>query len=298
MKKWILFVIFLPLVLASNQQVFSQEYQDSVLYSIETLDGNEYIGKIISVDHEKITLLTENLGEIKIFTKDLKRIKEVPETSIKKGRYWFENPQATRYFWAPNGYGLKKGEGYYQNVWIFFNQVSVGVTDNFSIGAGMVPAFIFAGAPTPVWITPKFSIPVAKDKFNVGLGTLAGTVIGESGATFGILYGSTTFGSKDRNLTLGLGYGFAGGEWAEGPAINVSGMWRTGPRGYLITENYFIGLGGDEFGLLSFGARRIIKKVSLDFGGFIPFSDDTSFFIIPWLGISVAIGRNRLIEVP
>ena len=114
---------------------YSQDQQDSTLYSIETDDGNEFIGRIISRDEEKITLSTDNLGEIKILLIHIKSIKEVSSSSFKDGSYWFENPQATRYFWAPNGYGLKKGEAYYQNVWIFFNQVSVGVTDNFSLGA-------------------------------------------------------------------------------------------------------------------------------------------------------------------
>lgn len=273
-------------------ETYAQELQDSTLYSIETDDGNEYIGKIISRDGDHITLLTDKLGEIKIFTRYITSIKEISETSFKEGRYWFENPQAARYFWAPNGYGLKKGEAYYQNVWIFFNQASVGVTDNFSLGVGMVPLFIFAGTSTPVWITPKFSIPVVKDQFNVGLGALAGTVIGEENSSFGILYGSATFGSKDKNLSIGLGYGFAGGEWANGPALNVSGMLRTGPRGYLLMEHYYLGFGEEKLALLSFGGRRIIKKISLDFGGIIPITSDIQFIVIPWLGITVPIGKK------
>lgn len=169
----------------------------------------------------------------------------------------------------------------------------MGLTDYFSLGAGIVPLFIFAGTATPVWVTPKFSIPVVEDKFNVGVGALTGAVIGESNSSFGILFGSATFGSKDKNLTLGLGYGFAGGEWANTPAINISGMLRTGPRGYLITENYYLGLDGESLAILSFGGRRIVKKMSIDFGGFIPISSDVPFLIIPWLGISVPIGNKQ-----
>ena len=95
-----------------------------------------------------------------------------------------------------------------------------------------------------------------------------------------------------------MGYGFADGEWASAPAINVSGMFRTGPRGYLITENYYIGLGEEDVGLISFGGRRIIKKISLDFGGIIPISSDIDFFIIiPWLGITVPIGKKLSLEI-
>ncbi len=287
-------IVALAFLLSISFESYTQELQDSTLYSIETRDGNEYLGKILSRDQERIILLTDNLGELTIAVKNIKRIEKVVESSMKDGRYWFENPQATRYFWAPNGYGLKKGEAYYQNVWILFNQVSVGVTDNFTIGAGMMPLFFF-GVPTPVWITPKFSIPVKKDKFNVGLGVLAGTILGE-GTSLGLLYGSATFGSKNDNLTIGLGYGFADGELAKSPVINVSGMKRIGPRGYLLTENYYFTLDGESVGMISFGGRKIVKKISLDFGGFIPFgSEVNSFILIPWLGIVVPMGTKQII---
>lgn len=283
-------------IIILNQVVYlkshAQENQDTTLYRIETNDGNEFIGKIISRDGEKIILQTDNFGEITITLLSIRRMERIEKLQMIDGKVWLDNPQATRYFWAPNGYGLKKGEAYYQNVWIFFNQVSVGVSDNFSIGAGMVPLFIFGGAPTPVYVTPKFSIPVVKDKFNVGAGVLAGVVIGEEGSSFGIAFGSATIGSRDKNLTVGLGYGFAGGEMSSTPVINISGMIRTGPRGYVLTENYLIGNEGELVGLISLGGRTIIKRISLDYGGFIPFGDIGTFIIIPWLGINVPLGRK------
>src|SRR6188474_1353815 len=174
--KFLLLIPFLLVSVISRAQVS----QDTTLLRVETIDGNEYIGKIISIDAQNVVLNTDLLGIITLRKSTIKSMTPVYGSQIKEGVLWFENPQSTRYFWQPNGYGLKKGEAYYQNVWIFFNQVSYGVTDNFLIGAGMVPAFLFAGAPTPVWITPKFSIPVVKDKLNVGVGGLMGTVIGES----------------------------------------------------------------------------------------------------------------------
>ena len=291
--------IFCLLVLILISHIcLAQQSQDSTLYNIETVDGNEYLGKIISRDAYKIVLLTEQLGEINIPLESIKRIEEVSSSRIKGGDLWFENPQATRYFWAPNGYGLKRGEAYYQNVWILFNQASVGLTNNFSLGFGMMPLFIFAGAPTPVWITPKFSIPVVEDKFNVGLGALGATVIGEEDATVALLYGTTTFGSKDKNLSIGLGYGYGGGGWSNAPVINVSGMIRTGPRGYFLTENYYVSIDGENAILISAGGRSIIKRISLDYGGFIPIGEIDTFVIIPWLGISIPLGKKRDFTIP
>ena len=142
----------------------AQNNQDSIKYRVETTDGNEYVGKIIERSADKIRIKTEKLGEISILNADVKKISEV-SSAIKKedGTYWFDNPQATRYFWVPNGYSLKKGEGYYQNVWILGNQAIYGITNHLSGGIGVVPLFLFAGAATPAWITLRYSVPVVEN---------------------------------------------------------------------------------------------------------------------------------------
>lgn len=291
MKNKLMAILFCFAFLKATIGLAQYEKLDQTYYFIQTKDGNEYMGTILSEDGEKLVLLTENLGEITLFLKDIVKRTEIKSGQMINGKYWFENPQASRYFWSPNGYGLKKGEWYYQNVWIFFNQVSTGVTNNFSIGAGIVPLFLFSGASTPVWITPKLSLPVIEDKLNLGAGGLLGAVIGEQNSGFGILYGLSTFGSKDRNMTLGLGWGYVSGEIANRPTITLSGMVRTGARGYFLTENYYIHSGDFTLGLISAGGRRIIKNVGLDFGLAIPLASDMDTFIaIPWLGFTVPFG--------
>jgi hypothetical protein len=274
-------------------ETFGQDNQEeSLIYRIKTRDGNEFVGQITLEDDEKLVLLTEKFGEVTIRKTDILVRELIQSGQVKDGKLWFDNPQATRYFFAPNGYGLRSGESYYQNVWIFFNQFSFGITENFSMSAGIVPLFLFAGAPTPVWLNPKFSVPVVKDIYNVGAGALLGTVIGGGGA-FGILYGVNTFGNKDKNITLGLGWGFSDGEIASSPTITLGGMIRTGPRGYFLTENYIISTGFETFGLMSFGGRRIIGDVGLDYGIVLPLSGNFDGFIgIPWLGITVPMGKK------
>ena len=288
------FILLLVLSFSASCLSVAQNRQDSIKSRIETLDGNEYIGVIQERTPEKIRLKTEKLGEIVIATADIKRISEITIVRAKDGSYWLDNPQATRYFWAPNGFNLKKGEGYYQNVWVLFNQAVYGITDHFSAGVGVVPLFIFAGASTPAWVTAKFSIPVVENKINLGAGALMGTVIGEENTSFGILYGISTFGSKDKNLSVGLGWGFADGELAKNPTVNISGMIRTGAKGYFITENYFIGT-PDNFGvIMSLGGRRIIKNFGLDYGLLIPVGSGIgSFVAIPWLGFTVPFGAKK-----
>ncbi len=294
MKKNLLKFVFITICLIGFSLLsIGQNSQDSIKTQVETLDGNEYIGIILEQTTETIRIKTDKLGEISIPRAEIKRITQLTATKSKDGTYWLDNPQATRYFWAPNGYSLKKGEGYYQNVWVLFNQAVYGLTDHFSAGVGVMPLFLFGGASTPAWITAKFSVPVVKDKFNMGAGALIGTVIGEEDAGFGILYGITTIGSKDQNLNIGLGWGFAGREMAKNPTVNIGGMIRTGAKGYFITENYFIGTPDNFIVLMSVGGRRIIQRAGLDFGAFIPIGADIdSFVAIPWLGLTIPFGQK------
>lgn len=292
MQKILTRFLFLPILLLFPFLLTAQIQTDSTsLTRVEMNDGNEFIGHIVSQDTSTLILLTDKLGELTFNKRDIVKITPINPESIKKGQYWFENPQSTRYLWSPDGYGLKKGEGYYQNIWVLFNQASYGVTNYFSIGAGIMPVFLFGGGATPVWITPKFSVPVVKDKFNVGAGALLGTVIGEPETGFGLLYGLTTAGSRDMNITLGLGYGVSGSGWAKSPLISLSALARTGARGYLITENYYINMNGETLVLLSAGFRWVIKKAGLDFGLIMPLTEDLVFFALPWLGVTIPFGK-------
>lgn len=285
----------IPIVffLISFSQIQAQTEKNTNLVRIETLDDNVFIGEIIEQDSLKVYLKTQNLGEIGIPKNNIKSQENVDNQQIKDGKLWSANPQSTRYFWSPNGYGLKQGEGYYQNIWVLWNQFSYGVTDNISLGGGIIPLFLFAGGPTPVFLTPKISIPIEKDKFNLGAGLLLGTVLGEPETGFGILYGLSTFGSPDNNVSLGMGYGFAGGEWASSPMININGMFRLGSKGYFITENYYVSAGNESAVIVSLGGRWIIKKAALDFGLVIPVADIGEFIALPWLGFTIPFGATN-----
>lgn len=287
------FLCLLLLVIGISLFSSAQNNQDSIKSQIETIDGNEYIGIIIEETPENIRIKTDKLGELSIPRSEVKRITQLGVIKSVGGAYWLDNPQATRYFWAPNGYNLKSGEGYFQNVWVLFNQAVYGFTDHFSGGVGMVPLFLFGGTATPAWLMAKFSVPVVENKFNLGAGALMGTVVGEDNTGFGILYGISTFGSKDKNLNVGLGWGFAGGEMARNPTVNISGMIRTGAKGYFITENYFIGT-PDIFVLITMlGGRSIIRRVGLDYGIVIPISSDMDGFVAaPWLGLTIPFGEK------
>ena len=287
--------LFLLFLLAISIQIIGQEAQDTtVMWKITTNDGNSYFGRIVQEDTVFMSLSTETLGTLVIRKSEIKAMDRILPTDIKEGKFWYPNLQSTRYFFSPNAYGLKKGEAYYQNIWIMFNQVSIGVIDNVSIGAGIVPLFMFAGGPTPVWVIPKVSLPIVKDKFAMGAGALVGTVLGAEESGFGIVYGLATIGSRNTNLTAGLGYGYLSGDWAKRPVITLSAFSRLSPRSYLITENYLIS-GDETIVLLSLGGRSIINRIGIDYGLVIPiFNEMESFIAFPWLGITVPMHKPKI----
>ena len=144
------------------------------------------------------------------------------------------------------------------------------------------------GDANPLWITPKFSIPLVENKLNLAAGALIGDVIGEEDSFFGLAYGNLTIGKKDKNISLGLGYGFTGDGWGETPVFSISAISRVSKKGYFLTENYFIN-DGDEFVVtLLIGGRTVWRKISLDYGALIPIAEDMDGFIaVPWLGLII-----------
>lgn len=269
--------------------------QDST-YIFEMKDGNTYMGKVNIIEKDEIYEVTTNVGVLTIRQENIVMIKKATEMEVKKGEYWMTNPHSSRYFYSPSGYGLRKGEGYYQNAWIFFNQVSYGISDYFTLGAGLMPVFLFGVTEViPVWITPKVNIPYQNGKGAFGAGSILFGALGSEGSDqgVGILYGTNTFGTRDKQLTLGIGFGYSTEEgFSDVPVFNVSGLVRTSKNWAFVTENYLLTF--EEFGaLISGGARYMGKRLAIDMGGFIPvFPGIDRIFVAPWLSISVPFGKR------
>lgn len=276
----VLFLLCASFNLQAQFEPANDSLQPKPYVYVELLNGDDYEGFLLEQGSESLLIIDENGVEVRLDMLKIKSIEFERAATVKESHY---NLQASRYFFGPNALNMRRGEGYYQNNWVFLNQVSFGLSDRFTIGVGTIPLFIFGyGAPTPIWITPKFSIPVVPDRINVAAGGLFGTITGGGiNSTFGIGYGSFTLGDHDRNINLSVGYGMADGEWSSYPTISLSGMARLSKKFYVITENYFI---FDTY-LFSFGGRSIWSEVSLDYG-FITSPSEIEA-LIPWLGITV-----------
>jgi len=235
------------------------------LIKIKGDPGLTYVGTIIEGNDKEIILLTEGKTKVHIPIETIQDIRSIPSSHFHDGEYWFPNPNETRYLYAPSAFNLKKGEGYYQNTYLFINSFNYGFTDNFSFGVGFefLSTFgSFGGDFNPIFfLTPKYSMQVSEN-FRVGIGVLFGNVSNLVGG-FGVGYGLATYGNPEHNATLGLGFGFFDGDFSTDPVITISGMTRISRRISLVTENWFFP--ADVYrGILTYGIRFFGESMSVD----------------------------------
>lgn len=277
------YALLLFAILSFSTSLFAQVPEDDTteLVRVELMSGEEIFGSLQSQTNEKITVELSS-GEIRIIPFKLVRKLERVNAINKFKKKNFYNVQSSRYFISGNAIGIRKGEGYYRNGWVFFNEATYGVTDFFSVSGGLIPVIFFGETNVPYWVSPKVNIPIKEDLLYVGGGVLLGGITGmtEVSGLSGLGYGNITFGNRNANATIMGGFAFSEGESERVPAIGVSGMLRISPKFYLITENYIV----EDLGFFSIGGRTIWSGISLDYGLFAPMEAEILF---PWLGIMV-----------
>ena len=295
MKKRTFFSIVglcLTIISFSTAAIYAQEdaeikkslkIPDSKHVQILTLkDGSNLIGRIIEVGEHEIEFKSD-VGILAISIEKIKKITEVPESLIKKGKYWFPNPNATRLFFAPTARMLKKGEGYLADYYLFFPMVAYGITDNISLGGGMS---IFPGGGLDkqmFYFTPKVGLK-ATENINFAAGALLVKIPdfdNDDSPLVGILYGVGTIGTPELSITAGLGYGFVGRDFAEKPMVMVGGEARLSRRLSFVTENWIFP--GVDQPLISYGLRLFGEKLSVDLGLINTIGEDMIFPGLPYI---------------
>lgn len=231
---------------------------DSAHTQILTLaDGSKIFGRVESVSADSVTFQTQ-AGRLQLAVAQIKEIRAVTAGDSSAREDWFPNPNATRLFFAPTGQMLKQGEGYFSDYELFFPGIAYGVTDNLTIGGG-VSLFPAAIEDQAYYFTPKIGISVT-DKLHVATGVL---LVGTQAGTGGIYYGVGTFGDGNGSVTVGGGYGFAGGKIQSKPVGMVGGELRIANRVGIVTENYLLPVSENNL-LYSFGLRFMGENITTD----------------------------------
>jgi len=278
----------------------------SIQYSIFLNDGSIIIGMIRSFTNDKIELLSENIGSVNIVTKNVVQVYNSESIEI-KSTIPGENPHSSRYFYAPSAIPMEKGEGYFQDIYLLFVSANYAVSNYTTIGGGFS---IIPGVDIDeqvLFVNAKLAWQI-NEKFYLGGGGLF-VRLGFTNNNIGLGYGIGTYGSKDHNATLGIGYGFEGGEVMKAPVFTLCGMTRVSKRISFMTENWLGYITTDDENcyeispenwfcetkevtdfhwLFCYGLRFFSDKISVDLGFMnVPTGEELFFPGIPYLDFVV-----------
>lgn len=248
-------ILSLLILMIFSFQALSQgeERSDDRTVTIKLQDGTILSGTILAEDDETIKLQS-SYGITSIKRIDVASLtysnRESNINDEKDNTY-----SSTHYLLTQSGYGLRKGQAYYENTYVLWNSYSHGFTDNFSLSlGGEVISLLVSNFPI-LFVTPKLSFPFKSGAFS--LSTTIVTVPIDDLTTFGFLQGSLTLGDRQNNFTIGSGFGysFSGDVQSEIFPIIISGMKQLSTRISIVSENWFVTDTQDFNGILSLGIR-------------------------------------------
>ena len=280
--EFIFFIIFFT-TQVGGKEINSEDFKipsSDQIQIISTSDGSTTIGRITRIAEDAVEFLTE-LGIITIPRNRITSIQTVLASTIRGGVYWFPDPNTTRLYFAPTGRMLPKGSGYIADYYLFFPSFNYGISSNLSLGGG------FSILPTGnmsdqiYFFTPKMGLKQSEN-LNIAAGALVIKIPeDEDTHLVSVLYGTGTWGTPDRSLTCGIGYGMVDSKLADKPMIVLGGEKRMTRRMAFVTENWIIP--GVDNALISYGIRFLTEKFTTDFALLNPLGKDAIFPGIPYI---------------
>jgi len=176
---------------------------DNTKKVVQLTNGNEYTGTIISDDGREMLFESTSVGKIYIKKTDIKSISNFKEDDfvILNDQKVKSNPFSTRYSFTTNALPIKKRENYYMiNLW--GPEFHIAVADNFNVG------IMTSWIGSPFALAAKYSFQTKNPKLNFSIGEIAGNGgYIDPQSLISLSFGNVTYGDRDRNFTLGVGYG-------------------------------------------------------------------------------------------
>jgi hypothetical protein len=286
---------------ATPPSVPATDYVLGRRYEVMLRGGSVVEGVLVTLSLDNLEFDTKDLGRVAVPRANLLQVRSLDgpaELGLRPGYYDIGN--GNRLFFGPTARNLRKGEGVAQNVWLYVVGINYGLTDNISIGGYVSAVPGVAVQDQFIMLTPKVSLPL-RDNLHVGAGVLYMRVpnFDGGGTGAGLLYGALTSGSADNNVSVGLGYGFIGGDIGATPAILLGGQRRVSRKVSLITENYLIAnSNGGIFGLYGLKLNWRRTNLGLAAGYFALFGGQnydqhvfTSYVVPVYIDFSFRFGK-------
>lgn len=265
---------------------------------IVMVDGSSYVGHVQSEDASQIILRNEAFGALTLSKVNIDTIYWTPSDNIQLKSeeivtedFWFEPPIRSINFLTETALPLEQGEMYYQNILLFGQKIGYGVTDHFTINAGMeFYTVLYDRGPPSLLIAPKYTFTEQTSSVQFAIGSNIVLPNNNGGYDFGgTTYGVVTFGNTNHNLSIGSGMAFSEEGIYKYPIFQVSGQTRIGRSLSLVFDslsgNYDYDY--DEFiNISSIMLRFMNRKLIFDLGGVFSFDES---FIIPMANFAIRI---------
>jgi hypothetical protein len=263
------------------------------LYELRLQDGSTFVGRVISETADSLTFETTGGLRLAVARAQVRSLQPV-QGRVVGDDYWRQDPNRTRLLLvSPTARTLPRGEGYVSAFWVVLPFVGYGITDNFTLAGGtpLIPEVI----GRVLYVAPKVRV-VHRPSMDLAVGAIAffATESVDEGS-LGIAYGVGTFGTSDRAVSAGAGWGWAiGGDdaWVSNdPLIMLGGEYRIARSAKLVSENFFVL--GESGALVSGGVRLFGERLSVDFGLAALLDDGGGIPWLPVLNFVYNFGGNR-----
>lgn len=290
------FDLYLPIeevesIELTSKRINEMEEKPVVYQNLNTTREDRFEGQLIDYRNGTWEFMMKRGAILKFRSKDIQtiriqKIKDLPEDDISPYRPQrpvsterfggAPSPTMQQNFLAPNGFMLKRGESEYRNTEIFFNTFDYGISDHFTVGAGLFSAF----SANALSLRGKLGASLGeKLHLSVGgqLATSFGIDIDAASARF--LNTAVTIGTRDEYLTMSIGRGRENEYDDVINFLSLTGSIRVDEKWRIFTEfNRFSdeNNGNDGATFVNFGVGWFKGANRVDFGVTI-FAVDTDF---------------------
>jgi hypothetical protein len=272
-------------------------------------DGTKLKGVLLLNDGKNYAIQTDNLGVVNIPVENVLMVEHLDKKPEVSKEEWFVPLRNTNYLVNQSAFSTDKGELRYINLAVFSSSISYGFSDQLSGSAGFVTFY-----PTVLNVGLKYSVAASKNAhFAIAGNTFIYTA--NTNTTVKTLSVLGTFGTSNKNLTIGGTWVFAGqDDFGNNPLITVSGITRLSKGIALMTDNvlttskratydYLSSTGMVNTntktvidGGISYGVRFLWPTTLLDLGMFRAIYDfgTTAFPLgIPYAKLSIRLNRKQ-----
>jgi hypothetical protein len=248
LKTIALLVLFLAL---PNNKLHAQNDSLYIFLKVKLKDRSNFIGALLSESKDSLVLRRGNGVIVTLLRSDIRYSYKVQPGKISKGKYRPDLFNYDKGFMNAHAYGPKKGEVYFENSMLVWNELNVGLNDYISLRIGFdtygMGQRIFDDYYSEYYepillIAPKFSFPIIKNRWHFAITPAVLNIPDNDGfLDYGVLFLSNSFGNKNNNLTIGIGTQvFGNGGAFENSYFTFSANLRVSPRIAITTENWTI----------------------------------------------------------